>query len=405
MRGCQDRRDPEEAAKSFFLYTTWNRTSFRFLHLTLHVHQRSASQAADMEAPNVASSRIFVKGLPPTFTDVEFRKHFAQDGRTITDAKIFPNRRIGYVGYKTPEDAQKAVKYFNKTFIRMSRIGVELARPVEDSTSVKTRTQAPTAKHDQQDARAGDGENLLKRKRDGEAQEKQDAKLKEFLEVMKPKSKRKAGEAGNLQATAGALEAVKDESTAVVVDGESDDEYEQVPKNTKRQKSASAKEPVVEKVPKEAQSPNALQDESNKLGDAPLGSTTVAMTDADWARSRTSRLLGLLDDEEEEAAQALHPNQPDESSDEHTTEENGISVDPEATPPPALPTPPLENAESVNVDQDLESVRTSMRLFLRNLPYDVRREELEAEFSSFGNLEEVSCPCKRLLSHLYDDPR
>jgi len=34
------------------------------------------------------------------------------------------------VGYKSPEDAAKAVKYFNKSFIRMSRIGVEIARPV-----------------------------------------------------------------------------------------------------------------------------------------------------------------------------------------------------------------------------------------------------------------------------------
>ena len=61
----------------------------------------------------MASSRIFVKGLPPTFTEAEFRKHFSQNGaRDITDAKLFPKRRIGYVGYKTPEDAQRALKYF-----------------------------------------------------------------------------------------------------------------------------------------------------------------------------------------------------------------------------------------------------------------------------------------------------
>ena len=74
------------------------------------------------------SSRIFVRGLPPKFTQEDVRKHFSRF--PVTDVKFFPARRIGYVGYKSPEDAAKAVRYFNKTFIRMTRIHVELARPV-----------------------------------------------------------------------------------------------------------------------------------------------------------------------------------------------------------------------------------------------------------------------------------
>ena len=74
------------------------------------------------------SSRIFIKGLPPKFTDLDVRKHFAK--YPVTDVKFFPHRRIGYVGYKTPEDAAKAVKYFNRSFIKMSKIFVEIARPV-----------------------------------------------------------------------------------------------------------------------------------------------------------------------------------------------------------------------------------------------------------------------------------
>jgi len=77
----------------------------------------------------MASSRIFVKGLPPTISEEDFKKHFSVQ-QEITDAKLIPHRRIGYIGYKTPEDAAKAVKYFNKSFIRMSKIGVEIARPV-----------------------------------------------------------------------------------------------------------------------------------------------------------------------------------------------------------------------------------------------------------------------------------
>jgi multiple RNA-binding domain-containing protein 1 len=74
------------------------------------------------------SSRIFVRGLPPKFTEEDVRKHFSKF--PVTDVKFFPHRRIGYVGYKTPEDAAKAVKYFNKTFIKLTKIFVETARPV-----------------------------------------------------------------------------------------------------------------------------------------------------------------------------------------------------------------------------------------------------------------------------------
>lgn len=81
------------------------------------------------------SSRIFVRGLPPKFTEEDVRKHFAKF--PVTDVKFFPHRRIGYVGYKTPEDAAKAVKYFNKTFIRMTKIFVEIARPVRSSTNTE----------------------------------------------------------------------------------------------------------------------------------------------------------------------------------------------------------------------------------------------------------------------------
>ena len=75
------------------------------------------------------SSRIFIRGLPPNIGAEEFAKHFARPC-PITDARVIQHRRIGYVGYRTPADAAKAVKYFNKSFIRMSRITVELARPV-----------------------------------------------------------------------------------------------------------------------------------------------------------------------------------------------------------------------------------------------------------------------------------
>lgn len=92
----------------------------------------------------MASSRIFIKGLPPTISEEEFKKHFSSK-QDITDAKLITHRRIGYVGYKTPEDASKAIKYFNKSFIRMSKIGVEIARPV--CTAFQSLTPTDTSRY------------------------------------------------------------------------------------------------------------------------------------------------------------------------------------------------------------------------------------------------------------------
>ena len=76
------------------------------------------------------SSRLFVKNLPPNITEADFRKHFSAQGREVTDVKLIPHRRIGFVGYKSHEDAARAVKYFNRSFIRMSKISVDIAKPV-----------------------------------------------------------------------------------------------------------------------------------------------------------------------------------------------------------------------------------------------------------------------------------
>ncbi|GIZ42806.1 hypothetical protein CKM354_000606000 [Cercospora kikuchii] len=337
----------------------------------------------------MASSRIFVKGLPPTFDEAQFRKHFGQKGQ-ITDAKIFPNRRIGYVGYKTSEDAEKAVKYFNKTFIRMSRIGVEMAKPIDESLATRRH---PTAKVTGANQQTATESNKLKRKRDSESKPKDEAaennpKLKEFLDSYKSKTDKKALE--NQAMIAGAEQG---EEAAVIEAGESDDEYEQVPKKTKRTRSESKpmqdtpmQDAAVEVVEAEAPSGDPAPDIGQDGGDA-----RPAVSDADWARSRTSRLLGLLEDDEEEAV----PTKPAESDSDAESPRQANAPDQRektpAEPESSIPTPPAEDDDE-HEDQDIKQVRSTMRLFVRNLPYDVKYEDLEAHFETFGNCEQIHIP-------------
>ena len=89
----------------------------------------------------MATSRIFIKGLQPNLSEADFRKHFSAQGREVTDVKLIPQRRIGYVGYKSAEDASKAIKYFNKSYIRMSKIAVEQAKAVSVERELCQATQ------------------------------------------------------------------------------------------------------------------------------------------------------------------------------------------------------------------------------------------------------------------------
>ena len=103
-------------------------------------------------------------------------------------------------------------------------------------------------------------------------------------------------------------------------------------------------------------------------------------------------LLGLLDDEEEEAANASARNHIDVSSDGDDTPENGRTNKVEETNSyDNMPTPPVDLVDDAisQAFSEQQAAGASMRLFVRNLPYDVKEEGLEAEFAPFGNLDEV----------------
>ena len=90
------------------------------------------------DAPAPPSSRLCVKNIPKHLTLERLREHFAERGE-VTDAKIMKtgdgkSRQMAFVGYKTEEDATKALEYFNNTFVDTSKISVEYARAVKSTT-------------------------------------------------------------------------------------------------------------------------------------------------------------------------------------------------------------------------------------------------------------------------------
>ena len=77
-------------------------------------------------------SRLIIKNLPAYLTQERLREHFESNdgpGGTLTDVKVVlkpdgTSRRFGFVGYKTEAEAEKARKWFDRTFIHSSRISV-----------------------------------------------------------------------------------------------------------------------------------------------------------------------------------------------------------------------------------------------------------------------------------------
>ncbi|RYO85221.1 hypothetical protein DL764_009206 [Monosporascus ibericus] len=347
------------------------------------------------------SSRVFVKGLPPNINETTFRKHFDYAGH-ITDIKLIPHRRIGYVGYKSPDEATKAVKRLNRSFIRMSKITVEPAKPVADpslskakpaSNGVSAVSTPPNRNPALVDAAS---QNIKKRKR--EELDESDPKLQEFLGVMLPGgSTNKA----HRDAVGAADEPPAKMAAVSFPENESDDEYESVPgrrpsePNQENAKSrAAAKDPGVrngeqqnsdfQNKPQDAEVVDAELAEQPTPAPAP-----TAATDDDWLRSRTNRLLDLVDDDDNlPPAAPSQPVQVAPPARDYGGSDMTDGIEDEARPEPmeieALP----EAKSKDSKDETLDSLRKTSRLFIRNLPYSAEEEDVRKHFEQYGSLEE-----------------
>ncbi|KAI5783518.1 hypothetical protein FPQ18DRAFT_356294 [Pyronema domesticum] len=322
------------------------------------------------------STRIFVKGIPPGFTEAGFRAHFEKQGE-LTDVRLIPHRRIGYIGYKTTEAAEAAVKYFNRSYIRMSKISVELAKSVSESQKLVPKTYerqatAPTGKQGQ--SATATSANSLKRKADASeenAQEPPNKKLQEFMEVM--------GASSKSNTWSNADHAASHATVPVVEATEEDDEYvDLVPLKT-------APPPVVAPTPlpitQTTTTPMDTQDtdmqESNEEAKAPV-------SDADWLRSRTSRLLDLTDD-----VPAILTSNVQSTPAPVVASTPNVAVQPAPVPVQAVQPITVDEPKLSETEKAISTIEQSGRLFVRNLPYTATEDDIRLHFSTYGELQEV----------------
>ncbi|KAK6522577.1 Multiple RNA-binding domain-containing protein 1 [Arthrobotrys megalospora] len=373
--------------------------------------EESSSSFSSPAGTQPKSSRIFIRNLPPTnFTTALLKSHFQSKlpSSTITDCRYLPERRIAFIGYKTPEQADAAVKYFDRSYIKTSRLSVELAKSTKDDSLSRpwsVNTQGPSAypkKHglDDQHQPATAKVKSLKRKRDEVAEtnkpedangkkpfDENDPKYKEYMQLMKGRANTKIWENET---------AIINEEQPIVIaqppEDESEGEYEdlsktKLEKKERKQSKKEASESIPEETPVE---PTETVVETRPEADPEVlpdvtDTVQTGLSDADWLKSMTSNKLEANEPQADEKANK------EGSSDEW----GGIDGDDDAEMEDA-PVAEEEEAEldapKSETDLAIEKITETGRLFVRNLTYSVAESELEELFSQFGELEEVHLP-------------
>ena len=172
----------------------------------------AAAGAGESAAPAEASSRICVKGLPKRCDERRLREHFSSRGAEVTDVRIMKtkegrSRLFGFVGFRTPAEAEEARKYFARSFIDTSRISIEAAKSRGDATLARpwsrhSKGSSAWARANPTDKAPAEGEGGASPAPAGAASSKsaraeapgaesRDAKLEEFLGLMQPNSKKR----------------------------------------------------------------------------------------------------------------------------------------------------------------------------------------------------------------------
>ncbi|PKC74288.1 hypothetical protein RhiirA1_515403, partial [Rhizophagus irregularis] len=288
-------------------------------------------------------SRLIIKNLPKNLTDNKFREHFSSKGQ-VTDAKIIKtsdgrSRCFGFIGYRSEQEANDALKYFNNTFIFTSRITVERAKPVNDSSLPRPWSAHSTGSsryeksHQQQkpdDKLVDDNVKATKDKKKSKSKisivDENNEKLHEFLEVMQPRSKSKTW--------------ANDDLTTL------DSQHGKKSKIGNENKS-------VKKNAKSEESDDELYQD---------------------LRYKTKDKKKKEEDEEEEEEDDDDDDEEEEEDDDDSDKTNNNS-----------------NHQTTDVPPE-ESIGETGRLFVRNLPYICTEDDLRREFVKFGPLAEVHMP-------------
>ncbi|KAI7807500.1 probable RNA-binding protein 19 [Triplophysa rosa] len=317
-------------------------------------------------------SRLIVKNLPNGMKEDRFHKMFADFG-TLTDCvlkftKDGKFRKFGFVGFKTEEDGQKALKHFNKSYVDTSRVTVEFCTDFGDPNKAR-----PWSKHSRQPSSNKDKEE----KSQDETVEKKEKKKKKPLNVI------------------GDLEQDKNFREFVAVH----QKRTQVP--TWANDSVEAASDVAEQVKKEKKKKvsddylNFDSDESDELSDAKdkdddaeeedqpdnnKEALKKGLSDMDYLRSKIVAKSDLIDEvelekaDEDDSAEADEGDDDDEEEEEDKDEESPVQ-NTDSAYESGDKTSSLKTAKPVEPHNKFEP-STEFTVKLRGVPFKANEQQV-----------------------------
>ena len=327
-------------------------------------------------------SRLIVKGIPKYYTEQNLEKHFSTQG-IVTDVKILrkrsgESRRFAFVGFKSSEEAEKSITFFNKTFIDTCRIEVDQAKSFSDPDKplpVKLKKSIKEKRLKEQEERLKENKKNKKRKISSVNDEiENNPKLKEFITAMKPANLRKSwANDETIDGTGGIPSTEKLEEELAHQDQES----QQIQQESER-KNPFPFEELDSVVPTYKQDRANVADEQY-LEDA-QGSelaTDEKVSDLDWLKSKSVPLLDESKSESKDKAQEGNDAKGNIVYDLNNNEDTQLYRDPVYT---------RENNSGELIE---EIIQETGRLFVRNISYASTEDGFRRLFEQYGPIEEV----------------
>ncbi|SCV04613.1 LANO_0G11276g1_1 [Lachancea nothofagi CBS 11611] len=365
-------------------------------------------------------SRLIVKGLPKYLVEDRLKEHFSKRlaqihqnediSEAITDVKILKNRagesrRFAFVGFRNESDAFDAASYFDQSFIDTCKVEVTVAKSFADPNvpqPMREKRREALKRLREREDKLLEEENAKKPKQqprntpraDLDAEIKSNKQLQEFIDTMKPSSKvaswdnlggavastsdsqipdsRPEAPQGN-SLLAQAL-AMKSEDTSgrndngerrnadqfKLRENESDDEYTNLEGNQDTGEVAE-EEPTVK-----------LDD--FKGGNDSAFAQDEQISDLDWLKQRRIRIKDRPEGAAlDELAAPTH-----DIPEQETEEALDVVIEPEQ-----------QEVDTTEEEKVIEKIKSTGRLFLRNILYTATEVDFRNLFSPFGELDEV----------------
>ena len=394
--------------------------------LPLSSQKKSSPVVISSSTKTQRTTRICIKNIPPSFDEAKLRRHLLEGARgstssddlTITDCRVLKtkdgkSRKLAFVGFKLPDQADRAVRAFHGTYAKTSRLTVELA--FSKKLTSEEAGHRPWSKHSkgssryekmakQQETQSGQVIDEVARdeKESGKDQvdmqdEELERKKEEFLRVMGASAPAGSNEGGKSRVWANDDFATASKQQSSIVDAK----VKEAELNESGGSASSGDDDT---------DGSSADDESIDSGgegaDALTGSrgayAGASISDMEFLRSKVTQKDDLLLSDDNEGKDG-------------TVDDKGYKDDVNESPSDDASSTRSDDGDSSD-DSEEEEFKTgsvaaasgdvsvvdnatagdsdvaSNRLFVRNLPFSAMEEDVKCAFEPYGEVTECHIP-------------